>query len=293
MGRWYVIAVGLLCLVLSGLIYLTSDIRNRVSGPEAMLREVLAPMQYGLTSVSRWSTETFDTVRSLPGLRAENRDLRRTVALLEAQLFATRELRGENERLREMLELKPYLPARSVVARVVARPAEHWFSHVTINRGRSDGLEAGLPVVDTTGIIGQVESVTANTARVILLVDPKSAVGGVVVGTGEPVLVEGTGAPTGSEALVQPLVRDSRLNVGDEVVTSGLSRIFPKGLPIGRIVLLDTSRDGLQAQAVLKPHVDFTRLDWVSVILDSSEEILWPSSAPPGDSMPAEGVSDE
>ncbi len=240
------------------------------------MREALAPVQNAFSTASQWVTESVGAVGSFPRLHEENRELRRNVARLEAELFALRSVQAQNVRLREMLDLKPHLPAQSVVARVVARPTEHWFAHITINRGRSDGLRAGLPVVDERGIVGQVESVTPQTARVILLVDPKSAVGGVVVGTDEPVLVEGIGDPTGQRASVQPLVRDSGLTVGDEVVTSGLSRVFPKGLPIGRVVEVARSEGELRSQGILQPYVDFARLDWVSVIVDPSAEVLWP-----------------
>lgn len=282
MGKWHVVAAGTLCLFLAGLIFVTSSPREKSSLPEVALREGIAPVQSGLSAATSWIKEAAETIISLPRLREENRLLRQNVAALEAQLFATRVVMIENERLREALDIKELLPSPSVVARVVGRSAEHWFATVTLNRGARHGIREGLPVVDVRGVVGHVESVTPNSARVILLVDPKSAIGGVVLRNGAPVLVEGTGDPTGRRAMAHPLVRDSGLQVGDEVVTSGMSHIFPKGVPIGHIEAVHVHENGLQVQGVLRPYVDFTRLEWVSVLLDPDDEVYWPAPSSSG-----------
>lgn len=268
--------VGVLLLVLAGLSYVTSDPRGAISGPESLLREAVAPLQAGLTALSRLVGGAAETVASLGRLQEDNRLLRQELAALRVEMQALEEYRRENARLRELVGLRERLPRKTVAAQVVARPYNQWFSSVTINRGAQDGLRAGLPVVNSQGVVGYIESVTANTARVLLVTDPTSAVGGVVVGSEIPVLVEGTGDPAGREAVVRPLVWRSELEVGDEVVTSGLSQTFPKGLPIGVIDAVYQDELGLKQQAAIKLHVDFNRLDWVTVILETEgDEAIW------------------
>ena len=291
MSRWHVLAIGVLGLILAGLIYLTSDPRSTVSTPELALREALAPLQAGFSASVRWAAETAEAVRTFPEVRAENRALRQRVAALEAQLEAARLLQWENASLREALGLRQRIPASTVAARVIARPAEHWFSALTLGSGSRDGLAPGMPVVDTRGVVGHIESVTPNTARVILITDARSAVGGVVAGSEDPVLVEGTGDPAGRRALVHPLVRGTRLAAGDVIVTSGLSEIFPKGIPIGIIEQVEEGETGLQVRGILRPYVDLARLQWVTVILNPGEELEWPPeaadrSAPAGEGTP-------
>src|SRR5690606_33793356 len=114
--------------------------REKSSLPEVALREGIAPVQSGLSAATSWIKEAAETIISLPRLREENRLLRQNVAALEAQLFATRVVMIENERLREALDIKELLPSPSVVARVVGRSAEHWFATVTLNRGARHGI---------------------------------------------------------------------------------------------------------------------------------------------------------
>lgn len=281
MGRWLVVGLGVLGLILAGLIYLTSGARSTVSVFELVLREVVAPVQAGLSGAAHWASETASAVRSFPRVQEENRRLRQRVAALEAQLWAVESVRRENRWLRESLGLKQYLPAETVVARVIARPAEQWFSAVTLNRGARDGLAPGMPVVAARGVVGHIESVTPNTARVILVTDARSAVGGSVRERDDPVLVEGSGNPAQQWALVRPLVRGAQLQVGDEVVTSGLSQIFPPGVPIGRIERVEEDETGLQRVGLLRPYVDLARLSWVTVIVSPAENAWWPPELPP------------
>lgn len=267
-GRWHALAVGFLFLVLAGLIFLTSDPRSAASGPEIVLREVVAPVQTVFATVSRWGREVALSLGSFGRLREENRELRQEVAALQAQVRDLEQQARENARLREILGLRERLPPTTVVAQVVARSAEHWFSTATINRGSNDGLRPGLAVINAQGVVGHIESVTPNTARVLLLIDPKSAVGGMIEESQTPVLVEGTSDPAGKKAVVRPLVHDALLQPGDTVVTSGLSQIFPPGLLIGTVESVVEGATELQVRGVLRPAVDFSWLDWVVVIVD-------------------------
>lgn len=275
-GKWHALGVVALFLVLAGLSYVTSDPRAAVSGPERVVREALAPLQAGFAAVARWAGGAVETVASISRLREENLALRQEVARLKSELGELEELRRENQRLREIAGVKERLGRKTVVAQVIGRSYSQWFSTVTIDRGAQDGLKAGLPVLNAQGVVGCIESVTANTARVLLLTDSKSAVGGMVKGSEVPVLVEGTGDPTGSTARVRTLVLGHVLAPGEEVLTSGLSHVFPKGVPIGVIDRVYDDPLGLRQEAVLRPYVDFNRLDWVTVILDTEGgEVRW------------------
>lgn len=275
-SKWHAVAVVALFLVLAGLSYVTSEPRASVSPPEQLVREILAPVQAGFAAVARWVGGVAETVSSLGRLREENQALKEEIALLRRALGELEEYRRENQRLREIAGARERLAREAVAAQVVGRSYNQWFASVTLDRGADDGIKPGLPVVNAQGAVGHVESVTANTARVILLVDSKSAIGGVIKDSEVPVLVEGTGDPSGREALVRPLVAGHELAPGDEVVTSGLSHIFPKGVPIGVIEDVNEDALGLRQQAVLRPYVDFNRLDWVAVILDvQAGDVQW------------------
>ena len=272
--KWHAPAVVVLFLVIAGLIVLTVDVRSRVSPPEAAIREVLAPFQGGVSALAQRAAEGFRSLLTIGSIREENERLRQEVAVLRTEVRALEELRRENERLRALLDLEERLDRPAVSARVIARSPEQWFSTVTINRGSRAGLRAGLPVINEDGVVGQVANVTPNTAQVLLLVDAKSAVGGVLRATEAPVLVEGISDPGGKQVRVRPLVRDAELAPGDEVVTAG-SSIFPKGVPIGVIAEVRRDPAGLETQATLVPYVDFGRLEWLTVLLEPGGEAGW------------------
>lgn len=140
-----------------------------------------------------------------------------------------------------------------------------------------------MPVLTRDGVVGYVQTVTGRTADVLLLVDSKSALGGVVVRTSEPVVVEGV-ADAEHGLRVRALVAGADLREGDEVVTSGLSQIYPPGLPVGRIHRVVPVDPGRAAEAWLTPAVDFNRLEAVAVLLAPG-----PPEGPEADPEPAAG----
>jgi len=270
-GRWHALAVGVLFLVLAGLIFLTSDPRVEISGAERLLRELLAPLESGLSAVTRSVTGLIESVSSFARIQEENRALRQEVAALKLQVRSLQSYADENENLRRIAGVKARLPEESLTARVIARSHNQWFGTVTIDLGRNDGLSTGLPVINADGVVGYVQNVTARTAQVTLLTDPRSAVGGMIARNEVPILVEGAGDPLGKEATVRALVGGAVMQVGDRIVTSGLSQVFPKGIPIGVITHVEYDSTGLRQHGVLTLDVDFQRLDWVTVLLGPSD----------------------
>ncbi len=277
--KWHALAVGVLFLILAGLILLTVDLRPKISAPELAVREILAPVQGGVSALTQKVADGFRSLVSIGDLQEENRALRQEVAALRAELRALDQFRRENERLRALLDLEERLDRPMVSARVIARSPENWFASVIINRGSRAGLRAGLPVINESGVVGQVANVTPNTAEVVLLVDAKSAVGGILRDSEAPVLVEGISDPAGRQVRVRPLVRDAALASGSEVITGG-SSIFPKGVPIGVITEVRQDPAGINSRATLAPYVDFGRLEWLTVLLESDGEVAWDGPEP-------------
>lgn len=266
--RWHAVTVGVLLLILAGFIFATSGPRQEISAPERWLREIIAPVQKAMATASAWAVQTVEGIKDFGALREEIIQLRQRVAELEATVRFLETYAEENERLREIAGVKERLPGRSVTARVIARGHHHWFDYVTIDRGSEDGVVAGMPVINAQGAVGHIENVTAHTARVLLLTDPSSAVGGLIKGRGTPVLVEGTGDPTGRQATVRSMIAGTTIEIGDEVITSDLSSIFPHGVPIGVVSAVQVDPTGLRQHGVIDFYADLQRLDWVIVLIE-------------------------
>ncbi len=264
--RWRVAVVFVIILAIAGTIHLTSFSRSRLSIVEELLRDAVSPLQTGLMRINRSAESLFVSLSQFRRIYVQKQELEDLVDELRMQIHQLDEYKRENQWLREALEFKEEVDHHLLVSEVIGRSPTNWLSSITINRGRYHGVQQGMAVVSGKGVVGSVHTVSNFTATVILSSDPQSAVGGLVQSSGDLVLVEGDPNYSGM-LFAKPLNRDVQLSVGDILVTSGLSRIFPKGLPIGIVVDVVPGRYELSFKAHIQPYVDFTRLEYVFVVL--------------------------
>jgi rod shape-determining protein MreC len=207
-------------------------------------------------------------------VHAESQDLHERVRVLETELLEAREQMREAERLREIAGVKPQLPIDTLVARVIATDGLPWFRNITIDRGLVDGVALNAPVMSAQGVVGRVIAVGPQAARVQILLDKSSSVGvriersritGVVTGKA------GYGDAAGGDLdlIYVPVLAD--VVVGDVVVTSGLDRIHPRGLMVGRVRSV-TAGSGLFKEIVVAPSARFERLEEVMVVRQRPED---------------------
>lgn len=264
--RWRWAALVPLFLIIAGTISLTVGQRESLSWPERALREVLATLQSGVGRVYKTVANGVDSLLRLTSLTQENESLRVEVEQLRAERMELLEAQRENEELRCILQLTRDSRSQVVVAEVIARTPNNWFNTLTLGKGAAHGLAKGMAVVTPQGVVGHIRSVTSHTAEVLLILDQRSALGARIHRTSEVVLVEGLGGSGDGKALVKPLSRETDIRKGDLVITSGLSEIYPKGLTVGVVEQTMEGQYGLTRYGVLKPTVDFGRLEWVVVL---------------------------
>lgn len=246
--------------------FVTSRPRDGVSFVESVLRDMLSPVLSAVSSVSRTVTGAWNNVVTLRQTHEENRRLREQVAALWQENARLAEAERQNRALRQALQLPEGIATQEVIfAEVIARPLNNWWSVLTINKGKRHGVEAQMGVIASEGVVGYVRSATEFTADVILLIDPRSAVGGIVQRTDQPVLVEGLGFP-GARLRLRPLDEGIDIEVGDIIVTSGMSRLFSKGVPIGTVEEVELGPYGLSVEATVRPFVDFGTIEFVTVV---------------------------
>jgi len=264
-GRWRKLGIALAVLVLVGLIYNTSQPRERLSFIERGLRDLLSPLQSGVARVTQAVGGLVSSLRELRTLKQRNAYLEDKLVELQAQVYQLSELQRENELLREALDFKNTSTHQLLAAEVIGRNPMNWLSTVTINKGQRHGVEKGMAVITSQGVVGIVEEVTSFTSTVLLAIDPRSAIGGMVTDSGDPVLIEGDADKPGFYVLT-PLDRDTVVEPGDVILTSGLSRMYPKGIPIGEVVEVAPANYNLSFVAEVRPFVDFTHLTYVFIV---------------------------
>lgn len=252
-------------VVLLGLAYSTARQRPELSVVERAVRDGLAPLQYALSQSFYRLRAAFQTVGAIRTAQEENRRLKQVIVRLRTENASLKEARRENERWQRLLDFVHNSPISMVPAQVIGRDPSNWFGYVVINKGSRDGLRSNLPVVTEQGVVGVVRQVTSHTASVLLLVDSRSAIGGQVAETRDYVLVEGSSIRLGT-AVVKPLAPEVKLRRGATIITSGLGEVFPKGLTLGRVEQVVKGRYGLAPYGVLRPAVNFGRLEEVTVL---------------------------
>jgi rod shape-determining protein MreC len=188
-------------------------------------------------------------------------------------------VRDENERLRQVAEMRDDFEIPMLPSELVGGGVSPWFRSVMFDRGRSDGVRPGMPVISEDGLVGLVTAASHRASRTMLLLDRQSAVDGTVQRSRARGIVRGLGR---DDLEFEFVVRVGDVRVGDVVITSGLGGVYPKGLRIGRVTALSEPGARLLQTATVAPAVDFGRLEQVFVMLrrGPTMELLYEAGGP-------------
>jgi len=200
----------------------------------------------------------------LRGLQEKNKGLQRETATQKRRIDQLEEQALETQRLQALLAMRQASRAEFLTARVVGKDATNWFKTILLDRGSLEGVRRNQPVLAPDGLVGRVVEVTPTSAKVQLLTDPVNAVGGLIQRTRVTGIVSGN-LGAGARVRYLPLMAD--VVVGDQVVTSGMGGVFPKGIPIGRITAVERRSGALFQEASLQPAVDLSRLEEVLILM--------------------------
>jgi rod shape-determining protein MreC len=208
--------------------------------------------------------EAFAWIPNPIALEKENRALRQINLELQQEVMVLRRAGVENARLRRMLELKsannlPLLPA-SVVGKTVFRTRQF----LTIDRGSKDGVHPGMTVMTDAGLVGSVIATSAHYAVVQTLFNRDVRVSARLETTRQEGIVQWDGF---DYLLLQNIPKTEPVNVGDRVLTSGLSTRYVPEIPIGRVTTVINDPTSMFYRITLEPAVEFGRLEHVFVVL--------------------------
>jgi rod shape-determining protein MreC len=262
-------------LVLCSLVLLTASFGGSggpVGSVQRGVSEVLNPVQDGASRALKpvrdlfgWFGDTLNAKGRLAAARTERDGLRREVVRLQDQARQNDELRRQLS-LNRSLGLSGYRPQG---ARVISQSPTIWYAQVTINRGSSEDVRAGMPVIDDEGLVGTVTQTTRSSAVVTLITDHTSGVSARTNAGGVPGIVKPSSAGNPSD-LILDNTGEGRIQQGDRVVTRGttaprLPSPFPPGLPIGQVTRVQDP--GTDTQEVhLRPFANLSRLELVQVL---------------------------
>lgn len=261
------ILTGLLAVIL--FVLLVSSIgKNRDFGPwQKVGVELFAPIQKGIVFIQRGIAAFGHDYIYLVGVQKENRLLRKEIERLRSKNNEYREAIIANIRFKKLLNFKETVPLPLLSAEVVGYDPTVWFKTMIISRGSDDGLQRGMAVISADGVVGQIISVSLHYAKVLLITDRNSAVDVIVQRSRVRGVLKGESGGVCSLDYVG--IRDD-VKPGDIVICSGVGGIFPKGLPVGRVIKAKSSRPGLFQDIEVVPCVNISDIEEALVVLEKS-----------------------
>lgn len=225
---------------------------------------VIRPFQQAVTAVqdriNSWRTHYI----TLVGVSKENDLLKQEINELKKEKTELLNAESENRRLRKLLDLKSRHEFPSLVAQIIGEDAVGWYRTLFVNRGSDDGVLPNMPVTVAEGIVGRIFKTSHDMAQVLLITDPNLSVDCRVLRTRDRGILSGS---LERACVLRYVNLKSEIKPGDDVVTSGLDGIFPRGLSVGKIQSLRKGPQGLFLEAQVIPSVDFSAIEEVLVVL--------------------------
>ncbi len=263
-SRWLAVLVGVAFL----LVLFSPQIQRRpfliIEQPLLLLESWLQRIMGVVTTSTGRLTEDY---LALWNLGQENHRLQEEVARLRGEATMLQEKVRSFDQVEQLSAFRESLGGSTMVATVIGRDPTNWYQSVLINRGERDGIRSDMGVAVPDGVVGRVIKVMPTTAVVLLLSDRNSAVPGLLQRSRDEGLIEGLGD---GRLRMKYLSTLADVQAGDQVVTSGLTGIFPKGMRIGTVTDVERPADAVVQQVRLAPAVNFSRLEEV-LLLTSPE----------------------
>jgi len=219
---------------------------------------------------------------ALIGVRDENHTLQVENDRLRMQIQNQEEAIREAKRLRDFLGLAESGIGKMVAARVIGRESRSLLT-VTIDKGEADGVKPNASVITPAGVVGRVISAGSGSSVVQLITDAQSEVAALFRESRVQALFRGTGGRDLELDYIEP--DDGGVAVGDELVTSGLDQVHPKGLPLASVTSIGPKGEFFR-QIFARPHADLARLEEVFVVTEPTKHATEPPSRPKSSPAP-------
>lgn len=218
----------------------------------------------------------FSNVNTLQDTFEENQRLKQEIdqiAEIQAEIST---LKADNERLKEELDLQATLTDFTyLTGSVIARNPDRWIDQVIIDRGSSDGLEIGMSVMSNNGLAGRVTDVNPTSSKVTLLTTTDDTA---VLTSAEIILEDETifGVINGydtnrNQLIMDQIIAESDIELGTDVVTSGMGGLVPRGLLVGTVAEVALDSHGLGQRVFIEPATNFKDIRYVTIINRQAE----------------------
>jgi rod shape-determining protein MreC len=248
--------------------------KNSSSGGTRLIRvwavTVFTPVERAFIGTGHFFRNTWHNYVDLHDVRKENARLQQELQRLRMEQVKWKEDAEQAHRLQALLGFKERFISQTVAAQVIGTSGSEQSRMIYIDKGSRDGLRPDMAVITPDGIVGKVKDVYSSSSQVLLINDRDSGAGVKLTKSRLQGILHGT--PQG-ETLVNDIMNDEKIEAGEELVTSGGDRIYPKGLPVGAVTNVAMDRDNPPFLAItVKPAANLSRLEEVLVVTKIAEE---------------------
>ncbi|MBI3475295.1 MAG: rod shape-determining protein MreC [Acidobacteria bacterium] len=237
----------------------------------------ITPLEKALVWVQSSTGNVWHNYLFLRGVRAENRDLKQQIEQMRIDQVRLTQDADQARRLQALLAFKEQFISQTMAAQVIGSTGSEQSRAIYIDKGERDNIKSDMAVITAEGVVGKVLHVYRSTSLVLLISDQTSGVGAIM----EKSRLQGIlrGMPSGEVAL-ERVMSDEQVPAGELVLTSGGDRIFPKGLPIGRVARVTPGGD-LFLNIQVRPTADLSKLEEVLVVTKIDERQAEPDPTGP------------
>jgi rod shape-determining protein MreC len=275
LGRYrnLIILVGVLFLQVLGLA--TQVREDKRGGSDAQSTRLIriwvvgaiTPFERGLVRIQDGTGNLWHNYFYLRGVRAENRQLKEQIEQMRLEQVRLSEDAAQARRLQTLLAFKEQFISKTVAAQVIGSSGMDSSRVIYIDKGENAGIKRDMAVMTADGIVGKVIVVYPSVAQVLLISDQSSGVGVILEKTRLQGVLKGTAA---GEVVLERVMSDEQVPVGETVLTSGGDQIFPKGLPVGTVDKVGNGKD-LFLNIKVKPAANLSKLEEVLVLVEKQE----------------------
>ena len=222
----------------------------------------MTPIERAVVGIQQGFGYAWKTYFDLRSVRVENEGLKLQLDQLRVQQVRLREDAAQAHRLQTLLAFKEQFISQTVAAQVIGTSGSEHSKLIYIDKGSSEGLKPDMAVITPEGIVGKVIRVFPGTAQVLLINDEQGGIGAILEQSRLQGIVRGT--PSGT-LILHNIMNDEKVTPGEMVLASGGDRVFPKGMPIGRVKTIRSGAD-IFFDIEVTPATDLNKLEEVLVI---------------------------
>lgn len=258
------------------LLLMVADVRFRITQPvRAALSTALYPVQWLVLQPVRAVRSSSAYFTGLDQATFSSEQAAKKLALQSLRAGQVEQLLLENNRLRKVLGLRDQLSASVMAAEVLYDAADPYTRKIIIDKGQLQSVELGSPVLDESGVLGQVTRVHPLVSEVTLVIDRELAIPVLNVRTGARSVAFGdaTGAASGSGLELRFMGSNSDVQVGDLLTTSGVDGVYPAGLPVAKISKIERRAESAFAKIYCTPQALVAGARHVMVVKPVSAQI--------------------